>query len=610
MSNLLENINYPGDIKGLSDAEMISLAEEIRTFLVDSVSRTGGHLASNLGVVELTLALYNVFDTPDDKIVFDVGHQCYISKILTGRKNDFFSIRCDGGISGFPKISESEFDSFGTGHSSTAISASLGIATANKLMGKSNYAIALVGDGAMSGGLAYEALNNCRPDLNLIVILNENEMSISRNVGNTAKLLSGVRSRKNYFAFKNFTRRITEWSPSLYKAVSGIKRYFKNAIFKTDIIENFGFKYYGPIDGNDYETVKRVLSEVKKHGGCAFVHVKTVKGKGYAPSEAAPEKFHAVKPIGTPSSESSFSCETGKTLLELAKDNASICAVTAAMADSTGLSEFFEEFPERAFDVGIAEAHAMTFSAGLSSSGYFPVFAVYSSFFQRSYDNLIHDMAIQNLSCALLIDRAGLSSDDGATHHGIFDVSMLSSISNSKIYSVISYESLRSALRDACGGDGIFAIRYPKGAESTGGLKRVCDYVYTDEHFDVSASVLIVTYGRIYTEAIRAKEQLLKRGILANVLVLEFLKPYEESFEKICRYTESAEKIIILEEGISSGGFGQNILALSSRAQLCKDIRVLAIEGKIPDHASLAKLYGICGISAENIVEEVLKNEN
>ncbi len=616
MYKYLDSVNSPNDIKKYGYGEMKELCAEIRDFLIREVPKTGGHLASNLGVVELTLALYKVFDAPRDKIVFDVGHQSYVSKILTGRKDAFSTLRHENGISGFPKRSESEYDAFGTGHSSTSISAALGMAKANKLSGNNDYAIAVVGDGAFSGGLVYEALNNCEDDLNLIVVLNENEMSISKNVGNIANMISKIRSKKNYFKFKHALLKFTEHIPFAGKGISRtlkkFKKAFKNALFSGNIVEKFGFRYYGPIDGNDYVTVERILTEAKKHGGSAFIHLKTQKGKGYAPAEENPCGFHMVKSEGTPKKSGSFSESFGKGLLEILEKNDKVCAVSAAMTEGTGVAPVFENYPKRCFDVGIAEAHAVTFAAGLSSCGYVPVFAVYSSFLQRAYDNLIHDVALQNLHIVLGIDRAGLSADDGATHHGIFDVAMLSQISSAEIYAPVSYISLENALQDSISGENkIYAIRYPKGEESLTGLKKAEKYVFTDTEYCENAEVTIVTYGRIFVNALMAKKQLSEKGISCNVVVIEKLTPYSESYETVVKYCKSSKKIILLEEGIKSGGFAENMLSVSSsKNELSAKISILAIDGELPTHASASTQQSFCGISAEDIVREVTKNEN
>ncbi len=612
MYKYLDNINSPEDLKELGCNQMNELSYEIRDFLITEVSKTGGHLASNLGVVELTLAIYKVFNTPVDKIIFDVGHQSYVSKILTGRRELFGLLRCEGGISGFPKMSESEYDAFGTGHSSTALSAAIGIAKANKLSGKDDYTVAVIGDGAFSGGLVYEALNNCEKDLNLIVVLNENEMSISPSVGNMSRMISKIRSKENYFRIKNGIQSFTEHIPFIGKpVVSGlkkIKKAIKKVMFSTSFIESFGFTYFGPIDGNDYRTAERLLIQAKKHGGSAFIHVKTKKGKGYTPAEENPSTYHMVKPANAMKSAGSFSSEFGKAMCELAENNQRICAISAAMTDGTGLKDFFCKYPERSFDVGIAEGHAVTFAAGLSAGGMIPVFAVYSSFFQRSFDNYLHDAVLQNLHCVLAIDRAGFSPDDGSTHHGIFDVPMMSLTDNCTVFAPLTYASLKYSLELSVNAeDGVWAVRYPKGSENADGLTERERFIYTDEEFSENCDVLILTYGRIYTEAIKAKKILSAKAVKCNVLVLERIIPFKDSYADVKRYINGAKRMIILEEGMESGSFGQNIVSLAGEDEEF-DVKIshLAVKGKIPGHANLSTLYRECGISCEDMVREAL----
>jgi len=613
MYKYLDNIQSPADIKEYGYEQMTEIASEIRDYLITEVRKTGGHLASNLGVVELTLAIYRVFDAPKDKVIFDVGHQSYVSKILTGRKDAFTSLRCEGGISGFPKMSESEYDSFGTGHSSTALSAAIGIARANKIAGNNDYVVAVIGDGAFSGGLVYEALNNCDPELNLIVILNENEMSISPSVGNMSKMISRIRSKENYFRVKNAVQSFTEHIPLVGKpivsAMRKTKRALKKALISTSFIESFGFTYFGPIDGNDYETVERLIRQAKKHGGSGFIHVKTKKGKGYAPAEENPSGYHMVKAENAEKPDSSFSSEFGKIMCDIGERNDRVCAISAAMTDGTGLSGFFERFPDRSFDVGIAEGHAVTFASGLAVGNCIPVFAVYSSFFQRSFDNFIHDAALQALHCVFAIDRAGLSPDDGSTHHGIFDVPMFSLLRNCTLFAPLTYDSLcKSVNYSVNAGKGVWAIRYPKGSEDIDGLVPAEEFVYTDSNYHANDDIIILTYGRIFREALKAKELLSKKDVKCSVAVLEKILPYKDSYELVKKYCVKAKKLIIIEESMESGSFGQNIVSLIN-ADNGFDIKTahLSIKGEIPGHARLKTLYRNCGISAEDIAEEAMR---
>lgn len=603
-------IRSPLDIKELTVPQIKTLASEIRDFLVQNVLRTGGHLASNLGVVELTLALYKIFDTPRDKIIWDVGHQSYVAKILTGRREVFGTLREENGIGGFPKRSESEYDAFGTGHSSTSLSAALGMATANKLTGSDAYTVAIVGDGAFTGGLIYEALNNCSPDLKLIVILNENEMSISPSVGNTAHILSRIRSKENYFRVKNAVLYATEHIPFIGEKISRgmrrLKKALKNAIFNSNIVESYGFTYFGPIDGNDYATVERLILQAKKHGGSAFIHIKTRKGKGYAPAEKNPSAFHAVKPEIAPKQETTFSAQFGQTVTALAKENEKLCVITAAMKDGTGLCDYFKAFPNRAFDVGIAEGHAVTFAAGLAAQGLLPLFAVYSTFLQRSYDNILHDLALQHLPCVFAVDRAGFAPDDGATHHGVFDVSIFSLIPGATVFAPLTYDSLADALKTATeASDGIYAVRYAKGAAVSEGICKRERYIWTDETFPEKPEALIVTYGRIYLEALKAKAALDEKGVSTGVLVLEKLTPYADTYRTIRAYANGCQTIVLLEEGVESGGFAQNLLDVARRASDPARYHLLAIRSDIPGHARLETLYRKCGISCDDIVKEV-----
>jgi 1-deoxy-D-xylulose-5-phosphate synthase len=442
MNELLDKVNSPKDLKELKVNELPKLCSEIREFLIDNVSKTGGHLAPNLGVVELTVGLHYTFNSPDDSIIFDVGHQCYVHKILTGRKNDFASLRKFNGLSGFPKPYESEHDLYNSGHSSTSISAALGIATANKLAGKSNYTIAVIGDGALTGGLAFEGLNNANvKDLNLIVVLNDNQMSISKSVGGLANHLNKIRSGRTYTSSKRSISRITLKIPlvgrPLYKLIIGIKNAIKHSILPTSsLFEHFGFTYLGPIDGNNIAQVAEYLERAKYLNKPVIIHMRTKKGKGYEFAEQNPNKFHGVgafnKETGeliSPSSMS-YSKRFGEVMMNEAEKNNKLIAITAAMPDGVGLRQYSQKYKDRFFDVGIAEGHAVTFASGLAKKGYIPVFACYSTFLQRAYDEIIHDVALQNLHVIFAIDRAGIVGSDGETHQGLLDEAFLSTIPN------------------------------------------------------------------------------------------------------------------------------------------------------------------------------------
>ncbi|MCQ2433487.1 MAG: 1-deoxy-D-xylulose-5-phosphate synthase, partial [Clostridia bacterium] len=472
----LPMIKSPEDLKALTDSEVHELSREIRSFLVDQVTKTGGHLASNLGIVELTIAMHRVFHSPDDHFVFDVGHQAYVHKMLTGRLGDFAALRQNGGLSGFTKRSESVHDPFGAGHSSTSLSAAIGLATAEKMKGTDNYTVCVIGDGAYTGGMIHEALNNVKKDLRLIIILNENEMSISPNTGRYAKNLSRLRSTSGYYDVKNNTRNFLNSIPvigtPLTDAMRDIKQSVKDLVYHSNLFEDLGLYYLGPADGNDPETAETLLRVAKEANQSVLIHFKTVKGKGWRPAEEAPDVFHAIPPMKYRSKETAnapkaptYSSVFGETLLELMKERKDIRAITAAMADGTGLRSVAQAFPGRFSDVGIAEAHMITYAAGLSAGGIYPVAAVYSSFLQRAYDNLIHDTALQKLPMTVAIDRAGFCDDDGPTHHGLFDVAMFSSLPEAEIYTPCAFSSLRAALREAVSNGALNAVRYPKGSE-------------------------------------------------------------------------------------------------------------------------------------------------
>ena len=568
----LDKIKSPKDFKSIPDEEMDSLAEEIRRELVRIVSKNGGHLSSNLGAVELSMAIHRVFDSPKDHIIFDVGHQSYVHKLLTGRYSDMGTLRESGGICGFTNRAESEHDCFGAGHSSTSFSAALGFAISDKLKGSDAYTVAVIGDGAYTGGMIHEALNNCRKDLNLIIILNENEMSISKNIGRFASNLSKLRARPGYFKTKKatgaFLKKIPLIGKWLFKVVLAIKRGIKNTLYGSNYFESMGLTYLGPIDGNDYESVTRLLGEAKKLGESVLVHVKTVKGKGYSPAENAPDVYHGMSPDVKEDAECrNFSQSMGHIITELAREDERICAITAAMCDGTGLCEFKDNFKERFFDVGIAEEHALTFAAGLAANGMKPVVAIYSTFLQRGYDNIIHDIALQKLPVIMCVDRAGLNARDGATHHGIFDVAFLSQIPNLKIYTPITYKTLELSIKQAMIEGGPCAIRYPNGYESAEVISQFYGNANDLElgakrNFDASdkKDVVIVTHGRMVMVALAACEMLKSEGIDAGVILLEMLKPYDVTAENVYGLlNDKTCGIILLEEEIRSGGFGMNL---------------------------------------------------
>lgn len=632
MYDILDRINSPSDLKNLNNSEIKKLNDEIRMFLVDNVTKTGGHLASNLGVVELSVALHRVFDTPKDRIIFDVGHQSYVHKILTGRKDKFSTLRCEDGLSGFTKRSESTFDCFGAGHSSTSISAALGFAEADRICGRDNYTIAVVGDGAFTGGMIYEALNNCNENTRLIIVLNENEMSISKNVGNLSKHISKVRATKGYLHFKRRVTCFFEMIPIIGKplknAVSWVKYKFKNAIYNLNFFENMGLKYLGPIDGNDYYSVENMLSEAKKRGGCVLVHIKTVKGCGYEKAVYNPERYHGISACGCAKlPNGSFSSHMGKYLCGIAEKDNRVCAITAAMSCGTGLEEFQNRFPERYFDVGIAEAHAVTFFAGLSAAGMKPVFAVYSTFLQRAYDSLLHDVALQKLGGLLLIDRAGFAAEDGATHHGIYDVAFLSELCDITVYEPVFYSSFQAMMKKALSENGLYAIRYPKGGEMDefkAGFVKSGYENNTSENFDILAfgetkngkmpENIVITYGRVASEAFKAADILKSNDINLGIVVMETLKPLERQAKLIAEILSQNKngKVVFLEEGIYEGGVAMLLheMLLDMGVLEAKKCKILALRGEIPEQAPLEHLYEKCGISHRNIIDFIMGDIN
>ncbi len=621
----LMNINSPEDLKNYNE-DIEGLAREIRTFLIENVSKTGGHLASNLGVVELSIALHRVFSTPHDSIIFDVGHQSYVHKILTGRKNEFHTLRQSGGISGFEKRCESEHDCFGTGHSSTSISAAIGIAEANRLKGENDrFTIAVVGDGAFTGGMIHEALNNCDPHLKLIIIINENEMSISKNIGHFAENLAKIRISGGYTKTKRFTRRALSKIPLIGKPLSRfftlVKKSIKNAVYKSNYFEDLGLYYIGPIDGNNYYQIENALYNAKEQGENVVIHIKTKKGKGYEPSEKDPGKYHSMPPEDKiPSDKPTFSEVFGKKLTELAYEDKSICAITAAMCDGTGLCSFRDAHPDRFFDVGIAEPHALTFAAGLAANGMRPVAAIYSTFLQRGYDNIIHDIALQSLPVTLCIDRAGLNGADGATHHGIFDVAFLSEVPGMTIYTPVTSRALEMALDEAIKGGKPSAIRYASGHED----EKVINAFYSENDIkgislrsDIPSGqkpdILIVTYGRIVLEAMKAKETLQKKGKKCGIVLLEKLKPYEETAKNLLPYMPRENGLILmLEEEIRAGGCGMMLsYALDRQCSLASyKHSILAPSESFVIPAKGETVFDAAGVSSSHIIRACLDNIN
>ena len=612
---MLENIRTPKDVKEIPKEQLDAFAKEIREKLLEVVSKNGGHLASNLGAVELTVALHRVFDCPADSIIFDVGHQAYVHKLLTGRLERFDTLRTHGGISGFPKIAESEYDAFGCGHSSTSISAAVGIATAKRLQGDDSYTVAVIGDGAFTGGMAYEALNNCAGNHRLIIILNDNNMSIARNVGAMDTYLNRFRNSAKYFRTKARVKRAFQKIPligkGLVKITTGIKKWLRHLLVRENFFEHLGLQYYGPLDGNDESLLETVLRDAKEDEKCSVIHICTKKGKGYAPAEEHPELFHGIGKFdlatGTPASAegASFSSVFGETICHMAKEDSKVCAITAAMPDGTGLTGFAEEFPHRFFDVGIAEEHAVTFACGLAKQGMKPVFAVYSTFAQRSYDQLIHDAALQHLPMVLALDRAGLVGADGPTHHGIFDVAFLQQIPGFTVYSPETYGELRSCLREALTLGSPSAVRYPRGKEElcqtvpTVENNTLCVYDYGD-----TPKIVFYTYGRLTSQVRLCAQLLQQQGVPCRVVKLIRLKPTEPS--ALAAYALGASLLYFAEEGIREGGMGESLFAAFGELGICKDKKlcIRGISNIFPTHGNTEELYADLGLTPLQMATE------
>lgn len=613
-SELLEQLHSLRDLKKLTLAQCQALCQEIRSLLVETVSKTGGHLASNLGSVELTVAMHRVFSSPEDKFVWDVGHQCYTHKILTGRIDRFSTLRQENGISGFPKPNESEHDSFISGHSSTAISVACGMAEGMRLQGDTeHFAIAVVGDGAMTGGLSYEGMNNAgKSGNNLIVILNDNDMSISKNVGALARYLSSMRSSEGYVRTKKAVeRRLNRTAvigPSVAKVIKNSKSVVREALLQSaTMFEDFGFVYLGPVDGHDIEALEEALLAAKEYHRPVFIHVHTVKGKGYAPAEENPGEYHGISKFdietGNPevSGTDSYSDVFGKELVRLAQQDARICAITAAMEHGTGLHHFARRFPGRYYDVGIAEQHAMTFSAALAATGQLPVFAVYSSFLQRAYDQLMHDVAIGGLHVVLGVDRAGVVGEDGETHHGLYDVSFLSTVPGAVIYAPSCYDELRLCLRRALYRDrGLACVRYPRGADRSVFDKTALNTEYTHVSGQ-KTDVLYLSYGRVYDHLYRASRHAAEQGMPCDLLKLTRIFPLTDGVVDIAM---SYRYVVFLEEAYYYGGISQMFGDLLLERGFSGVYRRIAPKQYLPQ-ASIDAQMNMMGLSEQAIYRDM-----
>lgn len=618
-TGLLKDINSPEDIKKLNYDALKKLAAEIREYMIEVISKNGGHLAPNLGVVELTLALHKVFNCPKDKIIWDVGHQSYIHKIITGRREAFKTLRQYKGLSGFPKISESEYDAFGTGHSSTSISAALGMAIARDLKGEDNEVIAVIGDGSMTGGMAYEALNNAG-DLQkkLIIILNDNEMSIAKNVGAMSDYLYQLRTAKTYTRIKKDLEgwlKHKNYGENIINIVRRVKGSVKYLLVPGSVFEHLGFKYYGPVDGHDLEHLVEVLETAKQTPGPVIIHVITKKGKGYEPAEKSPNKFHGTGPfdiktgkkITNPDAPVSYTEVFGKTLVEIAKEDKKIVAITAAMPDGTGLNYFADAHPDRFFDVGIAEQHAVTAAAGMAAAGLHPVVAVYSTFLQRAFDSVLHDICMQNLPVVLGLDRAGLVGDDGYTHHGVFDFAYLRLMPQMTIMAPKDENELRHMLATALAFNGPIALRYPRGS----GLGvDTSEPLHTlplgkAEELKTGTDICLWAAGSMVAEAVKAADALAEKGISAGVVNMRFVKPLDT--ELLVKTAMQCKKIVTLEEGTIEGGAGSEVLETLNDNGLLGEVKVLnlGIPDKYIPHGDKKLLMRDIGLDQPGILKRI-----
>jgi len=610
--SILDKINSPEDIKALDKSEIPELCKELRSFLVESVSASGGHLASNLGAVELTVALHRVYDTQRDRLVFDVGHQCYVHKIFTGRREAFKDLRKLGGISGFPKPCESEHDSFIAGHASNSISVALGMARARTLKSGKYDVVALIGDGALTGGLSYEALNDAGESGEpIVIVLNDNGMSITENVGGMASLLSHQRIKPAYYSFKLWYRRVMAAIPggrAIYKFTHKIKTMIKEAMFHCTVFEEMGFQYFGPVDGHDVEKLTNYLEWAKNLRAPALVHVTTVKGKGYSYSEEAPNDYHGVgkfDPLTGVEHQNTgtFSEVFGSTLCELVENDRRICAITAAMEAGTGLTGFAAKYPNRFFDVAIAEEHAVAMAAGMAKQGMVPVVAVYSTFLQRAYDMILHDVAIQKLHVVFAVDRAGIVGEDGETHHGVFDVSYLSSVPNMTILCPASTAELKFMLDYAITKvKGPVAVRYPRGKEGAYTDNAGIESIVLREGSDIT----LVSYGTMINSVLRAAGILAENGYSAEVIKLGQIMPLD--IEPVIASLSKTRRVIVAEECVSEGSAGQRIAAsLTEHGCVTEGIKLINTGRKFVPHGSMAELYRYCGIDGESVANEAVK---
>ena len=613
----LENINKENDIKQISREDYGKLAEEIREFLVDKISVCGGHLASNLGVVELTMALHLSLDLPNDKIVWDVGHQSYTHKILTGRKEEFNKLRTYGGMSGFPKRRESDCDCFDTGHSSTSISAALGIVTGYELSGNEGTVVAVIGDGALTGGMALEALNNASAlKRNFIIVLNDNNMSISENVGGLSSYLSEVRAGETYNDIKagvvKSLNNIPVVGEKLITQIKKTKSSIKQLVVPGMFFENMGITYLGPVDGHNINQMVRIFNEAKTLDHACIIHVLTKKGKGYKLAEKYPSRFHGISPFDkktgkllTPKTGMSYTDVFSSKIIELAKENNNIVAISAAMPDGTGLKKFSREFPEKFFDVGIAEEHAVTFAAGLAVAGYHPVVALYSSFLQRAYDQVLHDVCIQDLPVVFAIDRAGLVGGDGETHQGIFDISYLRTIPNMSICAPKNKWELEDLLSFASIYNGPIAIRYPRenAWEGLEDYREPVRYGKAEEIYREKDNMFFAE-GNMVKTAVKVREVLKEKGYKVSLVNARFIKPFDQ--EIIFKYSKDHKVIVTFEDNVLNGGFGEGVGRFIGENDIDMEVVNIGVQNKYVEHGSLSQIKIEAGIDETSIVNRLL----
>ena len=610
----------PEELRAMTEKEYKALARDIREFIIDKVSKKGGHLASNLGTVELSLALFASFDFPEDKVIFDVGHQCYTYKILSGRIDEFDTLREFNGLSGFPKRAESPYDSFNTGHSSTSISAGLGMVAARDLLHQDHHVISVIGDGSMTGGMAFEALNNAASlKSNFIIILNDNNMSIAENAGGMHHYLMNMRAGKRYNQAKSSVKKTLNNIPGvgsgLVSFISNTKDSMKEMVLMPDgmVFENLGITYLGPVDGHDVSEMKKIFSRAKELPRAVIIHVKTRKGKGYAPAEKAPGFYHGVGPFDKASGKvldspknPEYSEVFGKYMVEAGKKHPELVAITAAMGDNTGLSQFEHAFPDRFFDVGIAEQHAVTFAAGLAASGMHPVAAIYSSFLQRAYDQILHDVCIQDLPVTFCLDRAGLVGKDGETHQGIFDLSYLSAIPNMTVMAPKDASEFRDMLDFAISEPHPTAIRYPRGEACTD---------FSESHMKLEkgkaelllegSDIILLSVGEMVPKAVRVWELLSEKGLSAAVVNMRFVKPWDR--ELVERLSKDARLVVTMEDGILRGGFGESVAAAFEESGLEVPVLPVGIPDCFVPQGSVSELQKMLRMDPDSILERILQ---